>query len=250
MDGELNAAVVAGLAVLSMIGAALLGLFIKRLTAEHLQEHISSAVGLVAGLFVVMTSLTLGLMLNSAKSTQDTNRGNARTLATDIILLDRTVRGLGPEADEARRNLRGYVQEVLTETNVLEEVPQAEAWLNAVGDSLKAIRVSDEQQVALWNDALALYRQVVRHRWVVVDAAGGTIPRPLIITLILWLAIIFASFGYRVPHSTIIMASFALAALLISFALYLILDMDSATSTGVFYVGTAPFQRALEVMQR
>lgn len=88
MDGELNAAVVAGLAVLSMIGAALLGLFIKRLTAEHLQEHISSAVGLVAGLFVVMTSLTLGLMLNSAKSTQDTNRGNARTLATDIILWD------------------------------------------------------------------------------------------------------------------------------------------------------------------
>ena len=72
----------------------------------------------------------------------------------------------------------------------------------------------------------------------------------MIITLILWLAIIFASFGYRVPRSTIIMASFALAALLISFALYLILEMDSATSTGVFYVGTAPFQRALEVMQR
>ena len=65
--------VVAVLALLSMMGAALLGLFSKtRLPPEHLQDDTRGAVGLVANLFVVMTSLVLGLMLNSAKNTSAT----------------------------------------------------------------------------------------------------------------------------------------------------------------------------------
>jgi Dehydratase family len=50
-------------------------------------------------------------------------------------------------------------------------------------------------------------------------------PVLLITMVILWLAIIFASFGYRAPRNTIVTASFFLAALLISAAIYLILDM-------------------------
>jgi hypothetical protein len=196
--------VMAVLAFLSMMGAALLGLFSKtRLPSEHLQDDTRSVVGLVANLFVVMTSLVLGLMLNSAKNTFETNSRDIRTLATEIILLDRTMRSLGPEAEDARRYLVEYVQTSLKGANILEEVPQAEASLEAAGTSLRAIRVSDEQKVALWNDARQLYRQVVRQRWVVLDEYGGTIPTPLIAIVILWLAIIFVSFGYRAPHNTI-----------------------------------------------
>jgi hypothetical protein len=189
------------------------------------QDNTTTVVRLVGNLFVVMTSLILGLMLNSAKNTLETNNRNIRTLATELILLDRTMRALGPEAEDARQHLVEYVQTALTEANVLEENPHAEARLEAAGTSLRAIRVSDDQQVALWNDARQLYRQVVRQRWVVIDASGGTIPTPLIIMLILWLAIIFASFGYRAPRNTIVTASCFLAACLISAALYLILDM-------------------------
>ena len=74
--------------------------------------------------------------------------------------------GLGPEAEDTRRILLGYVQTVLTESNVLEENPQAALWLEEVGNSLRAIRVLDEQKVSLWNDALLLYRQIVQERWV------------------------------------------------------------------------------------
>ena len=45
------------------------------------------------------------------------------------------------------------------------------------------------------------------------------------------------------------MGLFVVPALLISFALYLVLEMDMP-STGLFYVAGAPFQRALDVMQR
>jgi hypothetical protein len=159
------------------------------------------------------------------------------------------MRALGPEAEDARRHLVEYVQTSLKDDNILEENPQAEASLDAAGTSLRAIRVSDEQKVALWNDARELYRQVVRQRWVVVDEYGGTIPTPLIIMVILWLAIIFASYGYRAPHNTIVTASLCLAALLISAALYLILEMDRPSS-GMSRPSNDPFQRALAQLQR
>src|SRR6516165_494839 len=242
--------VVAVLAFLSMMGAALLGLFSKtRLPSEHLQDDTRSVIRLVANLFVVMTSLVLGLMLNSAKNTFETNNRDIRTLATELILLDRTMRALGPEAEDARRHLVEYVQTSLKGANVLQEDPQAEASLEAAGTSLRAIRVSDEQKVALWNDARQLYRQVVRQRWVVIDEYGGTIPPLLITMVILWLAIIFASFGYRAPRNTSVTASFFLAALLISAAIYLILDMDTPSSR-MTQASNVPLQRALAQLQR
>ena len=121
--------------------------------------------------------------------------------------------------------------------------------LETIGTGLRAIRASDEEKVELWNNALRLYRQVIDQRWVLVDASGGTIPTPLIIMLILWLAIIFASFGYRAPRNTIVTASFFLAALLISATLYLIVDMDTPT-TGMIEVSNVPVQRALVQLQR
>ena len=245
----MSAIVVAVLAFLSVLSAVLLGLFSKpRLPSEQQQNDTSSVVRQVANLFVVMTSLVLGLMLNSAKNTFETNNRNIHALATEIILLDRTMRALGPEAEDARRHLVEYVQTALKGANVLEEDPQAEASLEAAGTTLRAIRVSDEQKVALWNDARELYRQVLRQRWVVIDASGGTIPRPLIIMVILWLAVIFAGFGYGAPRNSVVMAWCFLAALLISAALYLILDMDTPTSSMV-RASNAPFQRALAHMQ-
>jgi hypothetical protein len=157
------------------------------------------------------------------------------------------MRTLGPEAEDARRHLGEYVQTALKEANIFKANPQAAASLDAIGTELRAIRVSDEQKVALWNDALQLYRQVVRQRWVVIDALGGTIPTPLIIMLILWLAIIFASFGYQAPRNAIVTASFFLAALLISATLYLIVDMDTP-STGMIQ-SSVPLQRVLTQLQ-
>jgi hypothetical protein len=233
-----------------MMGAALAGfLSKKRLPSEQVQDDTNNVVGLVASLFVVMTSLVLGLMLNSAKDTFETNNRDIRTLATELILLDRTTRSLGPDAEDARRHLIEYVEISLKGANILEEDPQAEASLEAVGSSLRAIRVSDDQKVALWNDARELYRQVVRQRWVVLDEYGGTIPPLLITVVILWLAIIFASFGYRAPRNTVVKTTLCIAALLISAALYLILDMDRPSSS-LTQASSVPFQRALTQLRR
>ena len=82
-----------------------------------------------------------------------------------------------------------------------------------------------------------------------LDEYGGTIPPLLITMVILWLAFVFASFGYRAPRNTIVTASFLLAALVISATIYLILDMDTPFS-GMTRASNAPFQRALAQLQR
>ena len=50
---------------------------------------------LVANNLVVMTSIVLGLMLNSAKDTLEADNRNIHAPATDLILLDRTLKALG-----------------------------------------------------------------------------------------------------------------------------------------------------------
>ena len=135
-----------------------------RLPSEHLQGDTHRVVRRVANLFVVMTSLVLGLMMNSARDTFETNNRDIRTLATELILLDRTMRALGPEAEDARRHLVEYVQTSLKGAHVLEEDPQAEASLEAAGTSLRAIRVSDEQKVALCAPTLSTGRTAALDR--------------------------------------------------------------------------------------
>jgi hypothetical protein len=230
------------------MAAAMVGLFGAVVRPGRSPEDTKTTVRLVANLFVVMTSLVLGLMMNSAKNTLETDNRNVHALGTDLILLDRTMRALGPQADEARRRLVEYVQTSLHEDSILEEDPQAEASLDAVGASLRAMQLSGDQQVSLWNDARLLYRQVVQQRWVVVDQSGGTIPRSLIVMLIIWLMVIFASFGYQAPRNRVVTSAFIMAALLVSAALYLILDMDAPIS-GLAKTSNVPFERALAQLQ-
>ncbi len=238
------------LTFLALIGAAEAGALVHlRFRSQRPAADTIEVVRFAANIFVVMTSVVLGLMVDSAKNTYETNTNNLHKLATELILLDRNLRTLGPEGASVREQLLRYVQTSLREADILETDPQAEAALDAAGLSLRAIRISDEQKLALWNDARQIYRQVVRDRWTVVDAAGGTIPTPMLVTLIVWLAAIFAGMGYRTPRNAVVTTTFLAAALLLSSALYLILEMDRPTS-GLMRISNAPFVRALEQMQR
>ena len=236
--------------VFCLLSAAIGGLLCSaKLRSRHLQDDTNATVRLVANIFVVMTTLVLSLMMNSARNTLELNERNVHALATDLILLDRLMRSLGPQAEQARQHLVEYVQTSLTDSNIAEKDPQAESFLGAVGESLREIRPSNDQQTALWNDARQLYQQAVQQRWVVVDASSGTIPAPLIILVIAWLVMIFASFGYRAPRNAVVIAAFVVAALLMSATLFLILNMD-APKTGLIQVSNQPFQRALAELQR
>ena len=81
-----------------------------RLPSRHREDDTQNVVRLIANFFVVMTSLVMGLMINSAKNTLESVDRNIHTFAASMIVLDRTLRHYGPDAGEARQRLLTYAQ--------------------------------------------------------------------------------------------------------------------------------------------
>ena len=94
-----------------LTGASLGALLLHgKLPAHHRHDDTQNVVRLIANIFVVMTSLVLGLMINSAKSGFDSINRDVHTFATDLILLDRLLSQYGADANDARHRLVIYVE--------------------------------------------------------------------------------------------------------------------------------------------
>ena len=74
--------------------------------------------------------------------------------------------------------------------------------------------------------------------------SGTSISAPLLIVVISWLAIIFTSWGLFAPSNAITIASLLLAALSVSGAIFLILELDQPFD-GVIQISSAPMRNAL-----
>ena len=238
-----------------LVGAALTSLMVyPRFPEHHRQDDTSAVVRLAANLFVVMSSLVLGLMINSAKNTFESIDHNVHAYATELILLDRTLRQYGPEADAVRQPLVAYVQRVVATSSQNSETTLvanqlSEHLLTEIGTRLNALTLSDATHGPLLQDARQRLQKVLEMRWVLIEQSEGAIPWPLIAMLVAWLALIFASFGFRAPKNVITLATYVVSAALIAGAIYLILDMDVPFS-GPIQISPAPLERALAELQR
>lgn len=242
--------VIAVLIFVLLSGAALATMVIHgRLKDHHRGDDTNTSVRLVATLFVTMPSLLLGLMINNAANTYVAVDRNLHVFATDLILLDRGMRPLGPSADEPRRRLLAYVEQVLKDVPISRASEVSEHLLDEVGNSLRELRFDDEQKVALWNDARSVYRQTVQQRWTFVEQSDGTFPSPLICILVGWLTLMFATLGFRAPRNMVVISTYIAAAALIAAAIYLILEM-STPFAGPIQISERPLVRAVEEIRR
>ena len=238
-----------------LVGASLGSLVLsERLPAHHRQDETYNVVRLAASIFVVMTSLVLGLLVNSSKNMFEAIDRNIHAFSTELILLDRTLRHYGPEASDVRQRLRAYVRQAINGTWGADASPvledrAAEALLDEVGNGLVAMRPSDPVRTEMWREAEVSYQNVVRRRWVLIEESEGAIPTPFLVMLVAWLVLIFASFGYRAPRNAVVATTLVVSAFLIAGSIYLILDMNVPFS-GPIKISPAPLQRAEEQLRR
>jgi hypothetical protein len=226
----------------------------EKLPARHRQDDTQNSVRLIANIFVVMTSLVLGLMINSAKARFEGINRDVHAFATDLILLDRTLLLYGPQANDTRERLLAYVQRAsdghwTTDDLVRTSDEASEQSLNDVGNSIRALKPANDAQLSSFNDAREQYGKVLELRWALVEQAEGSIPIPLLGMVIAWLVLVFASFGYRAPRNLIVVTSFVSASALISCALYLIVDMDEPFK-GPIQISSAPLQRVMAEIKK
>ena len=245
--------IVAPLIFLCLAAASLGTLALQhRLPSHHREDDTQNVVRLIANFFVVMTSLVMGLLINSAKNTLESVDRNIHTYAAAMIVLDRTLQHSGPAATPVRQRLLAYAERAANTS--LRDDPLiadrvAEGLLDELVKSMKSLHPQDPEQIAVLQSARQQYQRLVELRWIIVGQAEGTIPRPLVAMLVAWLVLIFASYGYRAPRNALVVTCFLGASLLFAGAFYLILDMDRPFA-GPVQVSPAPLQRVLAEMQR
>ena len=234
---------------IGLVVAAFASLVIsERLPERYRGDDTYSVVRLTANIFVVTASLVLGLLLNSARDRFDTVDRNLHAFATELVLLDRTLRQLGSETSDIREKLAAYIQQAIAGTWRADGPPmlndrKAQRLLDDVGDALAAIRPPDPPRVELWREAQTNFQNVVRRRWVLIEESEGTIPKGFLTILLGWLAIIFANLGFRAPRNRVVGTTLVVAAFLVAGAIYVVLDMDLPFS-GSFQISPAALERA------
>ncbi|SHF29521.1 Protein of unknown function [Kaistia soli DSM 19436] len=226
----------------------------ERLPAHHLDDKTLDIVRIIANIFGLLSSLVLGLLVSSASGNFSDVEKAVRSYATDLILLDRSLRDLGPDAQPARGELLGYVSTVVAMRDVERpalpsENKSAEATLHDIRDKIAALKLTDPQIIAERDQAKADVDTLLRARWSLIDRTEGSVPRPLMIALIVWLAMTMASYGYRAPKNALVVTGFVLSSGLLAGAIYMVLDMGRPFD-GPIQASSEPFVHALTELQR
>ncbi|WP_147147588.1 bestrophin-like domain [Reyranella soli] len=239
------------MALVAMFGGGLIGIFVARLLpAHHLSTSSASAVKLMATVVVSLTSLVLALMLSSANSSFSVNAGIVKKLSSDLIHLDHLLRAYGPEADEARANLRAYTARKNDELFPASTVPsstdrETSDRLDALLDSVLSLTPADRRHTALVQQALAITSSIYAERWLLWENPGTTVPAQFLFVLTFWLFLIFVSFGLFAPANLTVIASFFLCSLAVTGAMLMILDLGDPMHPGWVQVSGEPLRRAV-----
>lgn len=234
----------------SVFGGALAGLLLRRfLTQDHISAESKDTVKLSMALVSTMSALVLGLLVSSAKSFYDTQSAELNQMSADIVALDRLLAHYGPETKVAREELRFVVIRSLDRIWPQERTrafgePLSNKSAEALLDEIQALSPKDDKQRSLGAQALNLAVSIGRIRWLMYEQSNSSFSRTLLAVMVFWLILVFFSFGLFAPPNIIAIASLFAAALAVSGAIFLILEMYMPF-TGLIQISSAPLRSAL-----
>src|SRR5438128_11452278 len=97
----------AAIVLLFLLGGAISGMFLRGVLPEHhLSDGSKDIVRLATGRLATLAALVLGLLIAAAKGSYDVKNDEIKQGAAKIILLDRSLRQYGPDAEPIRAVLR------------------------------------------------------------------------------------------------------------------------------------------------
>jgi hypothetical protein len=253
-----------GLAAITFVGAfggALLGIYIRtKLPPTHLSKESHDVIRLGMGLVATMTALLLGLVTAAAKGTFDSQDATIRNTASGVITLDRLLARYGPETQPTRVALRRVVamrmeavwpEDRRTPADLAE--PQSAALARPpaeeIEDQILALAPQTDTKRWLKAESLKLTEEVLRARWRVLGSAGGSVLRAFLVVVIFWVSMTFASFGLAAPRNATVVGVFAMSALSVAAAVFLIVELDGPFE-GLVRVSKEPFALVLSQLNR
>jgi hypothetical protein len=171
--------------------------------------------------------------------------------AASVVRLDRTLARYGTETHELRASLKHIYEGSIEMINSDDPAqlarlggPEAVGRTEEFQRQVEALAPRNDEQRQLKARALAIVDDLFAGRWLALLQIKGSIPVSLLIVLVLWLCIIFGSFGLFAPGNATVIAALFMCALSTSGAIFLIQEMSTPLG-GMVRVSVAPMRVAL-----
>lgn len=234
-----------------LFGAALLGFLLRRrLPDEHLGDKTKDAVRIGMGSVATMAALVLGLLVASTKDAYDTERSEIIQLAAKLVALDQVLANYGSGTAECRKILRVTVQSALiriwpdakAEHSV--EVPD-HFWSKELPVAIQQLAPQTDAQREFKSQATSLAGELAQLRWLLFEQSQSSISTPLLVIMVFWMAMTYASASLFAPANRTVVTAQCLAALAVAGALFLILELDTPYH-GLIRISDEPIRSALQ----
>ena len=218
--------------------------------AHHLSADTKDTVKLAMGLVATMTALVLGLLVASAKGNYDAEKSSVTAMSAKFVVLDRILAHYGPEAKPSRDLLHKSVEKLIArlwpdKKSEPVQIDPTRSSGEALYDAMQALAPKDDSQRLLKSEALGVAVDLGQMRWLMFEQSGSSISGPLLTVVVCWLAILFFSFGLFAPPNGTARVALLVAALSVSSAIFLILELDQPFD-GVIHISSRSMQTALD----
>jgi hypothetical protein len=231
-------------------GAAV-GMAVQRLQpGDHRDDASKDTVKLVMGLMATMTALILSLLIASAHSFYDMQRGEIQQLGADVLMLDATLSQYGSEADAVRARFHAQMETVIAGmspgsngADIRHETARSIGVRELFGIAQGLTPSTDAQRAAAARVG-SLVTDIATTRLLIHEQNTTGWPLPLAVTLICWLTVLFLLFGLLAPFNATVVGVFLVGGISVSAAMLLMLSMSHPYS-GFMRVTDAPLQAAV-----
>jgi hypothetical protein len=210
-----------------------------------------------------MSALVIGFLISNASTSFKARNAAVAQLSTDIVGLDALLRRYGPEADPIRNAQKRYARMEFDDlfsngADGRRDVDDQEAGkvLDEVQDRIFDLKPQDDRQRWLAGQMLQLATQLGVERSLLVQENVSSLPLPFMVAVVVWLTVVFASFGLYAPKNVTTVIALFFCAFAVSSALKLVLDLDTPFDAVIhmapppIHISSDPLQRAIETIGR
>jgi hypothetical protein len=237
-----------------VFGGVLLGMFLRTaLPQDHVSADSKGAVNLGIGMIGTMAALVLGLLVAAAWSFYSSQKDELTLVSAKFVMLDRLLAHYGPEAKDTRAVLRNNVSVLLDRMWPDERasrtlgVPNTGA--EGLYDGIQELSPQNDTQRSIKGAALAAAMEIGNTRWLMFEQESFPVPKKLLIVVVFWFTVVFASFGLHAPRNLTVMVTLFLCALSVAGAMLLILELYNPFG-GLVHISSAPLRNALAQLGR
>jgi hypothetical protein len=252
----MNSVPINAIIITILFGSALIAMFVARfLPAHNLSPESKSVVSVSVAVIGTLSAMVVGLLISTANSSFIAKAQEVSDISANVIRLDRLMQRFGVQAQDGRVLLRHYtaaeMQDLFPENS--DQAPNMQniataSMLEELQNKIVAFMPANDTQRWLQAQSLQRTTEIIAAHWQLAQGVEST-PRPLLLLVLFWFVIIFASFGLFAPFNATSIVAIFLCSVGVGSAIRIITELQEPFG-GLIRVSNASLTHALEVISR